>query len=430
MATGNTSHVMCGMSELEYSPAKLVQNEIDHAYTTELTPHNSIVPGNNIIFHIEGGTDFVDLANTHLVVDIRLSKSDGTGLTDANKVCPINNIFHSMWSQIQVKLKDVYISHPSPNYGFRSYLENLLCFSNDSKKTWMKSQGWYFDEAAKFDDEENAALTTRRDMVLSNKIYRVKGRLSTDVGNQALLIPSLTDIAITLTPQRPEFTILNFDRDDSKYQINILSAKLVVRKVKLYPAAVLDFERHIAKSQAKLPISQVKVTTLSIPQGLSSYSHNSLFNGTLPQYIVVGFLKNSAYSGTFTSNPFNFIHNDLNHIQLKVNERLVPTLPITPNYDLDQFGEAYESVYTVIGKLYQDWSSGLSFEDFKGGSALYGFSLNNDTLCRHDSSNLTGQVDIALKFAKPLPETTTMIVYSSTQAVIIIDQHRNVLLES
>ena len=45
-------HALCGRSELEYSPAKLIQNEIDYAYTTEVNPQNSIVQGNDIKFHI------------------------------------------------------------------------------------------------------------------------------------------------------------------------------------------------------------------------------------------------------------------------------------------------------------------------------------------------------------------------------------------
>ena len=52
------------MSELDYNLPKAYQNEIDHTYDIELTPHNSIIQGNNLIFQIESGTDFTDLGNT------------------------------------------------------------------------------------------------------------------------------------------------------------------------------------------------------------------------------------------------------------------------------------------------------------------------------------------------------------------------------
>ena len=157
------------------------------------------------------------------------------------------------------------------------------------------------DQATKFDNAENTALASRRDLVVGNKVLRLKGRLSTDIGSQPLLIPSQTDVTIKLTPQRNEFSILKFDTDNNKYKIKIVAAKLSVRKVKLYPEAVNDFEKHIAKIPARIPISQVKVNTLSIPQGLTSYEHNSLYNGILPNYIVIGLVTNSSYSGNVTN---------------------------------------------------------------------------------------------------------------------------------
>ena len=108
------------MSELAYNPTKMVQNDIDHTYDVELTPHNTIIQGNNLLFHIEGGSDWVDLANTFLTVDIQMTDADGAGVDNTMAAAPINNIFHSLWSQVQVVLKNSTISHPSPNYPYRA----------------------------------------------------------------------------------------------------------------------------------------------------------------------------------------------------------------------------------------------------------------------------------------------------------------------
>ena len=140
-------------------------------------------------------------------------------------------------------------------------------------------------------------------------------------------------------------------------------------------------------------------------------------------------MTNASYCGSWSKNPFNFAHADLSHIQLKVNERLVPSLPITPRFAEEKVIEGYESLYSVVGKLYQNWSNRLHIFDYCNGAALYGFVLNNDTLCRHDSQNLQGHVDIEVKFSAGLPETMTMVVYSSTQGHVIIDGHRNILLD-
>ena len=417
----------CGVSELAYSPQKLIQQDIDHCYHTALTPHNSIIQGNNVIFHIEGGADFTDLGNTFLEVEIRVRATDDAAVADTKNVCPINNIFHSMWSQVQVRLKDCDVGHPSPNYGYRAYLENLVNFSKQSKDTWMTSVGWCMDQADKFDVVGNGALAKRRGLIAADKILKLRGKLSTDIANQPLLIPSHTDVTYTLTPQRAAFALQNFEAD-TDFKLELLSATLIVRKVKLFPAKIAEFEREIAKEPIRLPISQVKVTTVSIPSGLSTFQHNALFSGELPQTILCGLVTNSSYTGSKDKNPFNFVDADLNHIQLKVNEILVPTYPVTPNFGEKRVAQAYENLYHLVGRYGDDWSNGLSVADFCGGSALYGFVVAADSLCRADDETLLGQIDVNLKFGTPLADTMTLVVYSSTQAEVVIDKYRNVLL--
>ena len=418
------------MSELSYSPSEMVQTQIEYAYTNEITPHNSIIQGNNIIFHIEGGTDWVDLANTFLKVQIRVSKADGTGIGEDLDTSIANNILHSIFSQVQVKLKDTVISHPSSNYSYRAYLENILNFSYEAKNTWMETQGWIQDQPEKFEVKENKGFVKRKALIAANKILSLKGRLCTDISAQPLLIPSQTDIDFTLTPQRPEFAIIRLGTGDtSQYKIEILSALLSIRKVKLFPAAINAFEKSISKNPIRLPISQIKVNTISIPRGLSTYSQNSLFHGQLPDYLVIGFLSNAAYAGSYAKNPFLFHHMNLNHIQLKVNDRLVPSVPLAPSFTDEKIIDSYESLYYVVGKRCQDWSNGLTIKDFTGGTSLYGFVLNEDTLCRHDSQSGIGNVGITVKFGAALDETVTMVIYSSVKASILIDQHRNILLD-
>ena len=421
------AHVACGVSELAYSPQRMIQQDIDHSYHVALTPHNSIIQGNNLIFHIEGGVDFTDLANTIFETEIKVTSTDGQAVTATQNVCPVNNILHSLWSQVQVQLKDCIVSHASPNYGYQAYMENLINYSKSSKDTWMTSLGWSMDQAGSFDLAANTALGKRRAWITDNKILKLRGKLSTDISNQPLLIPSHTDISFTLTPQRMAFALQNFEQE-TDFKIEIISAKLIVRKVKLYPARIAEFEREIAKAPIRLPLSQVKVTTLSIPAGLSSYSQNSIFSGELPQTILCGLVTNAAYTGSKTKSPFNFVAAGLNHIQLKIGERLVPSYALAPNFKDGKVAEAYESLYHLLGRYSSDWDNGISLDDYRGGSALYGFQTAQDSLCRGDQPTTIGQIDISLKFDAALTETMTLVIYSVTPAEVIIDKFRNVIL--
>lgn len=421
------AHVACSVSELAYSPQKMIQQDIDHSYHVALTPHNSIIQGNNLIFHMEGGVDFTDLANTMFESEIKVTSTDDQAVTATQNVCPINNILHSLWSQVQVQLKDTIVTHASPNYAYQAYMENLVNYSKSSKDTWMTSVGWCMDEAGQFDKAANAALAKRRAWITENKVLKLRGKLSTDISNQPLLIPSHTDITFTLTPQRMAFALQNHE-PETDFKIEIISAKLIVRKVKLYPTKIAEFEREISKAPVRLPLSQVKVTTLSIPSGLSSFSQNSIFSGELPQTILCGLVTNAAYTGSKSKSPFNFVAAGLNHIQLKIDERLVPSYPFTPDFKNSKVAEAYESLYHLLGRYGADWDNGLSISDYCGGSALYAFQTAQDSLCRADQPTTVGQIDISLKFEAALTETMTLVIYSVTPGEVIIDKFRNVIL--
>ena len=422
-------NVPCGVSELAYSPQKLIQQDIDHSYHVSLTPHNSIIPGNNIIFHIEGSTDWTDLGNTLLEIDFQVKTSAGADVESTKNVCPVNNIFHSLWSQVKVQIKNTVVSFPSSNYGYKAYLEHLVNYSADSKNTWMQALGWHMDEATKFDLHTNSALAIRRKYIEAGAMYKVRGKLSTDIGNQPLLIPSHTDVTYTLTPQSDRFALMNFETA-TDYKIVIASAKLLVRKVKLYPDRINQFERMIAKDPIRIPISQVKVTAVSVPANMSTFEQTALFSGELPQVLLCGLVSNASFAGQKNLNPFNFTHASLNSIQIKLNELLIPTYPISLNFTKKLVYEGYESLFQLVNKWAADWSNGLSIEDYVGGSALYGFHLSQDSLCRGDEPPLMGQVDISLKFDRAPDETMTLIIYSATPAEIVIDKFRNVLLSA
>ena len=72
--------------------------------------------------------------------------------------------------------------------------------------------GFSMDEPTKMDDRTNLAIARRRKPLEDNKIYTLKGKLSTDIGAQPLLIPSHTDIKFTLTPSSQDFMVQNLLR--------------------------------------------------------------------------------------------------------------------------------------------------------------------------------------------------------------------------
>ena len=108
---------------------------------------------------------------------------------------------------------------------------------------------------------------------------------------------------------------------------------------------------------------------------------------------------------------------------------MVPSIALQPDFENSSYLRSYESLYQVVGKLGADWDNGIMPEDYPHGYTLYGFTLNEDSRCRHDDRQILGHVDISLKFKKPLPSTVSLVIYSSFSGSVIIDMHRNVLID-
>ena len=85
------------------------------------------------------GDDYLDLANTMLHVQAKVTRADGADLDMADPVGPVNNLLHSLFSQVDVYLKGTLVTPSTNTYAYRAYIETLL--SN-------RCQGHATDESA------------------------------------------------------------------------------------------------------------------------------------------------------------------------------------------------------------------------------------------------------------------------------------------
>ena len=89
----------------------------------------------------------------------------GTDIADDTPVAHVNNWLHSLFSQVDVHLNDTLVTPSSNTYPFRSYVETLLSYGAEAKKTQLTSQQ-YKDAAGHMEATQeyanNACLLGRR----------------------------------------------------------------------------------------------------------------------------------------------------------------------------------------------------------------------------------------------------------------------------
>ena len=209
------------------------------------------------------------------------------------------------------------------------------------------------------------------------------------------------------------------------YKVKLISAVLLVRKLQLSPSVILAHAKALESGLAKYPIKRVVCKTYTIPAGNLDGNHEKLFAGQLPSRLVIGCADNDAFNGNYVKNPFNFKHFSLSEISFHLDGHTQPVKPLKPNFNNNQYIQAYMSLFSRTGK-----KTDIAREDYPNGYALYAFYLSPD-LAQEGHFNLAkqGTVRVELKFGTALANTVTVVAYAEFENVIEMDRNRNIVYD-
>lgn len=93
------------------------------------------------------GDTYTDLSKSKLFLKVRILKSDGTSVSEADSVSPVNLFLHALFKQVDVYLNRSLVSSSGDMYAFKAYLKTLFNSSGDEKATSLQSQLYYKDTA-------------------------------------------------------------------------------------------------------------------------------------------------------------------------------------------------------------------------------------------------------------------------------------------
>ena len=294
-------------SELDLFSRPGVQTEIqnsDYLVVHPITKFNGI--DGSIEFDIQSQSDFfTDPSSIFLNLVARLQFKDGsTKITNDYKAYFTNNALHSMFSSVEVYLNETKISTPSNHYGYRGYITNLLNYSVEGKNTKLVNEGFL----TSYNDWEY-----KSDFLQSNQHeISLCGRLHTDLFFQPKLLPPGLNIRIRLHRAPVGFDVYNTESVDDPNNLgkelcmNIISASLHIRRVKLYPHKMLAVENELSKNNIIIPIKRVDVKSLAYTAGMARYQFDNIINGQLPVKVILGVVKHSAALGNPKENPYEF----------------------------------------------------------------------------------------------------------------------------
>ena len=128
------------------------RTSIEDGNYVEYHPLSSIIDSGPLEFDVSSsGQNYLNFANTQLLVKAKITRGNGDDITHADHVGGVNLFLHSLFQQVDVSLHDVQVSKSVGTYAYRSYIDSLLCFGPHAKTSQLTAALYYKDTAGNMD---------------------------------------------------------------------------------------------------------------------------------------------------------------------------------------------------------------------------------------------------------------------------------------
>ena len=392
-------------------------------------PVSQITKGSPIHFTISGTSpDYKDMRKTLLFVKCKIKKANGNPITREDSVGFCNLTLQSLFRQVDVSLQQqVMTSGVGLNYCYKSMIDVLLKLEEDTMESRLQSQLYFKDDASFMDSiDGNVGLIQRQEFTKGGRYVDLEGPLYVDLCQQEKLVINGIQVDVKLYPHSDTFVLMSKNGDE-QYTYEIGEAILKVCHVKLNPGILISHAEKIKKSPAIYPYTKSDVRTFNIQPGSYAWGMDDIFQGRVPNRVVVCLIAGQAYSGSFQKNPYNFQHFNCNYVGLFVDGQSVPGDALQCSYKDKHYVSAYHRLFSGADKINTSEGNYITRDDFPKGYCLYVFDLTAKTSKEYQDLVKKGHTRLTLRFDESPSETITALVYSSFPAIFQIDESRSVI---
>lgn len=409
--------------------------------------------GGSLKFHHHASDWFTDLSDTFLWMKLGIVGKDEQGKSVSfndfkdTKLTVINNIAHSIFSQVRVKIGNTTTSYSDADYPYKAYIPILLNGSSESHAVYFRRHaGFIKDTAGHFDtlntdndiaNAKNKGGFSRRKELFSDKDAIGEFMIKPHSGLFSLdhyLVPFVSQEFEFVRNENPNYYLI-YDgaQDKSSFKIEILDAALYVRKYKFKTPPMAGLELALAKGKlVKFNIPETCIHTFTIPRGTTFYQNNALFNSLIATRIIIGMVDAEAYTGKNTLNPFNFQHFNRSHIRLLKNGVEWPEQEQVTNFNTGADPSYIMAHYHFLNSLKGVYSRDvppITFQEYPNGYFLTCFNMAPDGVSAMNPYNAAykpANIRLEIKFGSQLSTSVQVIVYTEVINQMAIDFKRNV----
>ena len=306
-----------------------VVDDVLSSHEQEIYPTTSL-DENCIEFEFQTDRNYyVDLRQTYLALKLKLVKGRGYETYNTKEVknehkeeakteeeetaeeddpvplvSHVNNILHSIFSNVEVYINNQQIYNSNGLYAHKSYISNNFKGAISEHKGVLHCEGYDYEE---FPDEIMEAplsepfITRRMKMLSRPDGFMLYGKLGVDFFSTSELLYPNMKIRLRLIRARPNFYMIS---DNPNVSLGIVDCSLYTRRIALkddYHKKRMDM---LAYTPVEFNYSGTLAKTFIIPARQNQFIQENIFNNAPVRRIAIAMNTNSAFTGSYTENPF------------------------------------------------------------------------------------------------------------------------------
>ena len=443
MSLINDKTTVTALPSLDFFANTPIQDTYDKTYTEIIRPISQLNSGPQVEFVINNNqNEYIRLSETTLYLKFRvkLRKSDSATVVAADwtKVSVVNNLLHSLWSQIDLQIGDAQTSVALQTYAYRAYIETILGSTPQSRGTFLKLALFSEDDLSSNQNAHNADRKSfiaqkTGDKADEGKLCELQGKLHLDLFEQPRDLIGGCKLRLKLIQQRPEFYFMVDDVKVIPY-IHFEDIQLRLLKSRAKPETI---EGHILAQNVgliKYILNRTEVRTITIDPNVTSKNLENVICGQIPRRIYIGFIVNEAKTGSYTRNPFYFNNCNVTSITCFVNGERYPQESYKPDFSNNLYSNEYLEFLRTSEQFDNDVRTFITPTHYKSGYTLFAFNLSPDHSqgygsCGYVNYPKEGILRFEIQFASGLDKSYDAIIFCEFDNLLSIGQEKNAIMD-
>ena len=418
--------------------------------TTGITPMEFVIPALD---------DFVDLNRSYFTIKLRLKTTKDANLAAANQLYVTPNLAHNLFKQINVRLNGTLISPQTDTYAYKAFFETLLNYDRDDGETILKPQGWIngvgnyvvnlratdvdgisgetFTSLPKPQQDAITTLINETRKYTDGKEKVLMFKPSLDIFHSSKPIVPRVEIKMRFFFNSPDFFTwgvpLSGGANFLRLKPEDIDMKFHLCQLRLNASDYRNITDEIQRLRQWVPYPLVRseIRTFSFDGSSTYWEENNLFQGRIPDRLIVGILDSKAFNGDVEYYPFCFQKKGVIRIKqiIKGEEYPYETLELDgATNEKDNAG--YFRFLQASGALIRSKGGMLTKSEWGQGKSGTLFMFNNVPSGNANTKLLNpkqaGTTELKIWFESN-PGNITVVVFAEFEDILNIDPNGSVI---